>query len=190
MTETLGGVIKRAVDVLKTDRLELLPITRALVDAVVDGRRDEAEAICRAKFPDIWPGRALVERAFTCPLEKLREDPASWLWGARVLVSRGEGPRCVVGSVVLDGKPNPNTGSVEVAYGIDGAYQGRGFATEGTRAVVEWALAQEEVKRVTASTFPWHMASLRVLTKIGMHEIGTRETEMFGDLVVYARDHS
>ena len=174
------------MDVLATDRLELLPITRSLVDAVVDGRRADAEAICNAKFPDIWPGRTLVERAFACPLDKLREDPDSWLWGARVLVSRN-GPRCVVGSVVLDGKPNPETGSCEVAYGIDGAYQGRGFATEGTRAVVEWALAQREVKRVTASTFPWHVASLNVLKKIGMHEIGTRETEMFGDLVVYAK---
>jgi RimJ/RimL family protein N-acetyltransferase len=190
LTKALGGVIKRAVDVLRTDRLELLPITRALVDAVVDGRRDDAETICSAKFPDIWPGRALVERAFTCPLEKLREDPASWLWGARVLVSREENARRVVGSVVLDGRPNPNTRTVEVAYGIDGAFQGRGYATEGTRAVVEWALEQEEVLRVTASTFPWHVASLKVLRKIGMHEIGTRETEMFGDLVVYAREHS
>ena len=88
---------------------------------------------------------------------------------------------------MLDGKPNPQTHSVEVAYGIDGAWQGQGFATEGTRAVVEWALAQDVVTRVTASTFPWHSASLRVLRKIGMEEIGTRETEMFGDLVVYAR---
>ncbi len=174
------------MDVLVTDRLELLPITRALVDAVVEGKRADAEDICRARFPEIWPGRALVERAFACPLDKLREDPQSWLWGARVLVSRG-GPRCVVGSVVLDGKPNPETGSVEVAYGIDGAHQGHGYATEGTRAVVEWALGQREVNRVTASTFPWHSASLRVLRKVGMEEIGTRETEMFGDLVVYAR---
>jgi len=181
MVESIG-----AVSALLTERLELLPITRALVDAVVDGRRADAEAICNARFPEIWPGRTLVERAFSCPLDKLREDPESWLWGARVLVTRS-GERLVVGSVVLDGKPDPTRGSVEVAYGIDGKYQGRGYATEGTDAVVRWALDQNVVKRVTASTFPWHVASRRVLTKIGMHEVGTRETEMFGDLVVYAK---
>jgi RimJ/RimL family protein N-acetyltransferase len=174
------------VGALFTDRLELLPITRALVDAVVEGRRADAEAICRARFPDIWPGRALVERAFACPLGKLREDPESWLWGARVLVTRGD-DRMVVGSVVLDGRPNGRD-AVEIAYGIDGKFQGRGYATEGTSAVVAWALDQPDIKRVTASTFPWHKASLRVLEKIGMREIGTRETEMFGDLVVYAKD--
>jgi RimJ/RimL family protein N-acetyltransferase len=176
------------VDVLYTDRLELLPITRELVDAVLEGHRDVAEAICRARFPDVWPGRALVERAFPCPLEKLREDPDAWLWGARVLVTR-DALRQVVGSVVLDGRPDP-TGTVEVAYGVDGAWQGHGFATEGTNAVVRWALMQPAVGRVTASTFPWHESSLRVLRKIGMHEVGTRETELFGDLVVYAKDRA
>lgn len=176
------------MDVLYSERLELQPITRALVDAVLDGRRDVAEAICRARFPGAWPGRVLVERAFPCPLEKLREDPEAWLWGARVLVTRDES-RQVVGSVVLDGRPDP-TGSVEVAYGVDGAYQGRGFATEGTQAVVRWALMQANVGRVTASTFPWHQASRRVLQKIGMREVGTRETELFGDLVVYAKDRT
>lgn len=173
------------VDVLYTDRLELAPITRALVDAVLDGRRDTAESLVRARFPDVWPGRALVERAFPCPLEKLREDPDAWLWGARVLVTRKD--RQVVGSVVLDGRPDPS-GTVEIAYGVDGAWQGCGFATEGTHAVVRWALAQPDVGRVTASTFPWHESSLRVLRKIGMRPVGTRETELFGDLVVYARE--
>lgn len=174
------------MDLLVTDRLELLPITRALVDAVVDGRRADAEDLCRARFPEVWPGRVLVERAFACPLEKLQQDPESWLWGARVLVTR-HGHRRVVGSVVLDGRPDPGARSVEVAYGVDAAFQGQGFATEGTRAVVEWALAQRDVERVLASTFPWHAASLRVMRKLGMREVGTRETELFGELVVYAR---
>jgi ribosomal-protein-alanine N-acetyltransferase len=174
------------MDRIVTDRLELVPITRALVDAVLAERREEAEAICGGKFPAMWPGRVLVERAFACPLEKLTQDPESWLWGARVLVTRVGGERRVVGSVILNGRPDGD-GQVEVAYGVDGDHQGRGFATEGTDAVVRWALEQPEVLRVTASTFPWHVASRRVLTKIGMREIGTRETELFGDLVVYAK---
>ena len=110
------------MDSLTTDRLELVPITRALVEAVLAEDRPTAERLVAAKFPRTWPGKALVERAFACPLEKLREDPDSWLWGARVLVTRDK--REVVGSVVLNGRPD-ETGSVEVGYGV--LYSSRRF---------------------------------------------------------------
>src|SRR4051812_10762508 len=134
------------MSVLYTDRLELLPITLEMVEAVMEGRRDDAESLAGVRFPDEWPGRALVERAFACPLGRLRDDPASYLWGGRLLVARASatlnGERVVVGSVVLDGKPDAS-GTVEIGYGIEARSQGMGYATEGTRAVVEWALAQE-----------------------------------------------
>jgi RimJ/RimL family protein N-acetyltransferase len=178
------------VDRILTPRLELLPITRDLVEAVIAGDRPGAERLVGARFPDLWPGRALVERAFACPLEKLRHDPAAWLWGARVLVSRtdvGEGEEpLVVGSVVLNGRPN-DEGIVEIAYGVDEKFQGKGYATEGTQAVVSWALEQREVARVQACTFQWHRSSQRVLEKVGMRHVGYRETDMFGDLCVYER---
>ena len=172
---------------LQTERLTLVPITRELVEAVLetDPRigREIAEKLVGAKFPELWPGRALVERAFSCPIEKLRREPDAWLWGARVLVSKND--NVVVGSVVLNGRPED--GVVEVAYGVDEAWQGRGFATEGTRAVVTWALDQRDVARVQACTFPWHTASQKVLERIGMHKIGVRETDMSGDLLLYER---
>src|SRR5688572_19794273 len=61
-----------------TDRLELLPITLEMVEAVLAGRREDAESLAGVRFPEAWPGRALVERAFACPLGRLREDPASY----------------------------------------------------------------------------------------------------------------
>ncbi len=180
------------MSVLYTDRLELLPITLPMVEAVLDGRREEAESLAGVSFPAEWPGRALVERAFACPLARLRDDPASYLWGGRLLVARASasasGQRVVVGSVVLDGKPDAS-GTVEIGYGIEGRSQGMGYATEGTRAVVDWALAQINVARVTAATLPWHVASRRVIEKVGMHEAGTREHEMFGDLLIYEKTH-
>jgi len=168
---------------LRTHRLILVPITRDLVEAVLAADRVEAERIVGARFPDLWPGRALVERAFSCPVEKIRREPDAWLWGARVLVTKDE--NLVVGSVVLNGRPDG--GVVEVAYGVDEAFQGKGYATEGTRAVVGWALDQREVARVQACTFPWHVASQKVLEKCGMQRAGFRETDMFGDLLLYEK---
>jgi ribosomal-protein-alanine N-acetyltransferase len=171
---------------LRTARLELVPITLPIVEAVMLGRRADAEALVRASLPEAWPGRALVERAFTASLERIAADPETRLWGDRVMVLEQLGERRVVGSVVFHGAPDER-GSVEVAYGVEEASQGRGFATEGTLACVEWALADPRVRVVCATTPTWHMASRRVLEKIGMRQVGVREHEMMGELLEFER---
>lgn len=173
------------MSVLLTPRLELLPITLPIVEAVLAGRREEVERIASARLPEAWPGRALVERAFSASLERIRADPEVRLWGDRLMITR-LGERRIVGSVVFHGKPGPD-GVTEVGYGVEAASQGQGFATEGTRAAVDWALAQQGVVAITASTFPWHAASVRVLEKIGMRRIGTKEHDVLGEMWVFER---
>jgi [ribosomal protein S5]-alanine N-acetyltransferase len=170
---------------LRTARLELEPISLAMVEAVMTGRRDDAERIAEALVPKTWPNRALIERAFTASIEEIRADPATRLWGDRLMIERSErGERRVVGSIVFHGHPGAD-GIAEIAYGVEEGSQGRGLATEATRACVEWALAQEGVVAVRATTLPWHAASLRVMTKLGMVHFGTRDHETLGELVVY-----
>jgi RimJ/RimL family protein N-acetyltransferase len=174
------------VQPLSTPRLILVPITLPLVEAVWAGRRDDAEAILGARFPSEWPGRALVERAFCCPIERLREDPASTLWGGRVMILRGDAP-AVVGSVITSGSPDER-GKVSVGYGVEASSQGKGFATEAVASVVEWSLAQPSVEQVTATTFPWNTPSLRVIDKVGMRFTERAEHDMLGEMWVFARD--
>jgi RimJ/RimL family protein N-acetyltransferase len=101
------------------------------------------------------------------------------------MIERGpEGERRVVGSIVFHGRPGAD-GIAEVAYGVEEGSQGRGFATEATRACIAWALAQEGVLAVTATTLPWHTPSLKVMAKLGMTHVGTREHETLGELVVF-----
>jgi RimJ/RimL family protein N-acetyltransferase len=94
------------------------------------------------------------------------------------------GERRVVGSVVFHGRPGPD-GIAEVAYGVEETSRSQGIATEATSACVRWALAQEGVVAVRATTFPWHLASLRVIQKMGMSKVGTREHELLGELHVF-----
>jgi [ribosomal protein S5]-alanine N-acetyltransferase len=171
---------------LTTDRLELTPVTLAMLEAVIRGDRLEAEALSGAQFPEAWPGRALVERAFSSPLDRLRDDPQAFLWGTRLMLTREERGRVVVGSVVLNGQPDA-TGTVEIGYGVEGKSQGMGYATEGSRAVLQWALDQPSVRRVIATTPSWHRASLRVIEKLGMQPAGTLDHEMLGELLVFER---
>lgn len=171
---------------LLTDRLELVPMTLAIVEAVMAGRREEAEAHLSAPLPAAWPGRALIERAFSASIERIREDPLTRLWGDRVMIAR-LGPRRVIGSVVFHGAPGED-GIVEVAYGVEQESQQQGYATEATSASVEWALSQPGVRAVRATTPTWHRPSRRVLEKCGFLLVGSRESEsMLGELLELER---
>lgn len=170
---------------LQTERLILEPITLPVVEAVMCGDRAAAEAVLDARLPEAWPGSALIERAFVASLEAIRDNPDKRLWGDRVMIARGE-QRVVVGSVVFHGAPDEE-GVCEIAYGVEQASQRLGYATEAVRASVEWALAQPGVRAVRATTPPWHLASRRVLEKVGMQIIGTRDHELLGELLGYER---
>jgi [ribosomal protein S5]-alanine N-acetyltransferase len=172
---------------LRTPRLELVPMTVAIVEAVMRGRRDDAERLVGARMPVRWPNRELIERAFTASLEAITADPTVRLWGDRVMIVRpSDGEPRVVGSVVFHGLPGDD-GVAEIAYGVEEASQGQGYATEAVRASVEWALGHANVCAVQAATFGWHRPSVRVIEKVGMVHVGTREHETMGELLVYER---
>lgn len=170
---------------LHTERLVMVPMTVAIVEHMLEGRREEAEAALDARLPDEWPGRALVERAFCADLSAIRANPSFRLWGDRVMITR-HGPRRVVGSVVFHGGPDAE-GVVEVGYGVEKESQCLGFASEGTRAAIEWALAHESVRAVRACTPSWHLASRRVLERVGMSLVGSHDHDMLGELLEYER---
>lgn len=169
---------------LRTARLDLVPITLALVEAVLEGRRGDAETLLGATLPSAWPGRALVERAFYAELESIRRDPSVRLWGDRVMITREERPRAV-GSVVFHGAPDEE-GAVEIAYGVEEDSQRFGYATEAVLASVVWALEQPEVRIIRAATPPWHLGSQRVLEKCGLRRCGVRESPI-GELEEWER---
>ncbi len=168
---------------LVTDRLRLVPITLEAIEAVLDHDKARAEAIVGATFPRSWPNDQLVGQGFPFSREALRANPEVRLWGDSLVVLRDE-PR-VVGSVVFHG--HPSDGVAEVAYGIAENCRRNGYAIEATAAAVEWALAQEGIGAVQATTFPWHAASLAVIRGLGMQQIGTREHDTLGELLLFER---
>jgi RimJ/RimL family protein N-acetyltransferase len=60
-------------------------------------------------------------------------------------------------------------------------------ATEATAACVEWALAESGICAVQATTFPWHLASLAVIRKVGISLVTTRAHDTLGELLVFER---
>ena len=182
---------------LTTERLRLVPIDLAMIEGVMRRDRAAAEAALEAalraaevhfdacaRFPDQWPNEELVARAFPFSLDTIRADPTTRLWGDSLILTLDRAPR-VVGSVVFKGRPAD--GVAEVADGVEDNSRGQGLATEATRACVEWALQQAGIGAVQATTFPWHYASLGVIRKVGMVPCGTREHDVFGELLIFER---
>ncbi len=57
----------------------------------------------------------------------------------------------------------------ELGYRLRRSAWGRGYATEGSRALVDMAFERLGVERVLAETMAVHVASRRVMEKAGMH---------------------
>ncbi|MEV6885865.1 GNAT family N-acetyltransferase [Streptomyces sp. NPDC051135] len=85
-------------------------------------------------------------------------------WGVFVLVRRADGH--AVGGMGFHGAPDED-GRVEIGYDLVEAARGRGYATEGVRALSAWALAREEVTSVCATTDRENTASQAVLARAG-----------------------
>jgi RimJ/RimL family protein N-acetyltransferase len=56
----------------------------------------------------------------------------------------------------------------EIGYSILPPYEGRGFATEGARALIEYLRGDGRIESVIAHTFPSLPGSIRVMEKCGM----------------------
>lgn len=166
----------------RTERLELVPITVEMVEAIFRDDRHACEQLAGASMPEAWPGKALVERAFSTSLESIRADPDRLLWGDHLVLDPRE--RRIVGSVVFHGRPDDG-GCTEVGYGIEAASQGHGYATEAVASVVDWAF-EAGATCLFAATPPWHTASIRVLEKCGFERAGTRD-HAFVELLLFER---
>jgi ribosomal-protein-alanine N-acetyltransferase len=104
-------------------------------------------------------------------------------WLARVRASTSADPwtctfnivqRCsntVIGKCGYKGPPGRD-GAVEIAYGVDAEYQGRGYASEAAQALVAQAFSTGLVRTVRAHTLLEVNASTRVLTKCGFERVG------------------
>lgn len=96
------------------------------------------------------------------------KEPSAWIHGFSAY-DRASGDR--VGSGGFKGPPAD--GEVEIAYGIDEPFRGRGFATTVATALTKYAFGQSgDVTKVIAHTLPETNASTRVLSKCGFTSVG------------------
>jgi ribosomal-protein-alanine N-acetyltransferase len=111
--------------------------------------------------------RAQVSPAWLAMLEE-SDIPSVWIVGFfMTLEATGEG----VGSCGFAGPPDSG-GVVELAYAVDQAHRGQGYATEAADALARFALAAGGVSAVRAHTLDDCGASAKVLTRCGFAKLG------------------
>lgn len=62
----------------------------------------------------------------------------------------------------------PETGETEVGYLYSHAHWGKGYATEGAKAALEWGFQEFPLQQIIGLTHPENIASQRVLLKCGL----------------------
>ncbi|MEU5683783.1 GNAT family N-acetyltransferase [Streptomyces venezuelae] len=143
----------------RTDRLDLVPLRVEHADEMaavlgdpalhtfIGGAPDDVEAL-RARYRRMLAGSP---------------DPGvSWCnW---VLRLRAEDRPGLVGTVQATVTPE---GLAEIAWVVGTPWQGRGFASEAARGLVEW-LARRHVRTVVAHVHPDHAASAAVARSAGL----------------------
>jgi RimJ/RimL family protein N-acetyltransferase len=97
-------------------------------------------------------------------LRALRADARQLPWRIRLIVERSS--NIVVGSINLKGAPDA-VGDVEIGWGLNEEYRGKGYATEAAAAVVRWAFEQPGVRSIGATVPEDNDASQRVARRLG-----------------------
>lgn len=63
---------------------------------------------------------------------------------------------------------------VEILYAISDSYQGKGYATEASKALIQWVFDNVEIISLSAIVKPENIASKTVIEKLGFEYIDSR----------------
>ncbi|MFE3603287.1 GNAT family N-acetyltransferase [Streptomyces sp. NPDC059142] len=154
--------------VLETGRLRLRPFTD-----------DEAE-VARVVALDNDPGvRRFIDGGRPVSPDTVRRTTLPRLLGPGFRAAEERATGEWLGWFCLEPRPGPGPGdgpdwrAPELGYRLRRAAWGRGYATEGARALVRTAFTVLGAERVTAQTMTVNTGSRRVLEKAGLRYLHT-----------------
>jgi len=161
------------MDGIFTERLILLPLTQTQLELGLEDvskLEDKLGIVIARDFIT-----EVVWRAIRMKVEKMRRaKPSTHAWFTYWLIVIREKN---IGAGMLGFKGYPNAqDSTEIGYGIDPAYQNKGYMTEAVRALIDWAFSHPFCKEITA-TEVYNPASRRLLEKLGATQ--TEDNEKF-----------
>lgn len=170
---------------IRTERLELVSMSLAFMQALAAGHEDAAAHEMGATLPQGM--REDLANFLSYRIPDLEADAGSQPWLGRSMVwTHADGRREVIGTIGFHSPPD-DTGRVEIGYRVEPPYRRRGIATECIRALLAWAESRG-IHRFRASVAPDNVASLAIIGSFGFHQVGVQMDEIDGEELVFHLD--
>ncbi|MGZ8392204.1 MAG: GNAT family N-acetyltransferase, partial [Gemmatimonadales bacterium] len=112
-----------AARTLRTERLELVPLSADAIDALLAGDAPRLRTLAGAEFADPVGPPPYMAESLPVVQERLRKNPAEAEWWNWLVVRQDNAE--AVGSVAFGGRPDP-AGSVLIGYAMYPAREGSG----------------------------------------------------------------
>lgn len=162
------------MDIIYSPQLDLIALSSDFLQASIKGDLELASQLINLAIPKDWlEAKPVMEFR----LAQLRENPALEPWLLRAVGLREM--RTMIGFLGFHTRPgaeylNPYApGGVEFGYTIFPPYRKKGYASEATQALMDWAMSEHGVKRFVVSISPTNEPSLRLAQKFGFRKVGT-----------------
>ena len=172
---------------ITSDRLELILLSPQAIDALLEGRRADAERELDAAIPADWPDEH--DAGFLRYRQRqLERAPQAEPWLVRAVILR-DPDRTMIGHAGFHGQPGINgkqdAEAVELGYTIFEPHRGHGYATEAAQALMDWASAEKGIRRFIASVSPENDPRSRSSSKLGFVQTGEQWDEEDGLELVF-----
>jgi ribosomal-protein-alanine N-acetyltransferase len=167
---------------LHTARLELIAASAAAVSLELQDVGQFVTTL-NVPMPASWPAPLNDESSQRWYLDMLHRDPNAVGWGLWYVIRR-QPRRELIGVAGFKGRPA--AGSCELGYSVLPGFQGHGYATEASCALIAWAFTHGDMERVLAETLPNLVDSIRVMEKCHMRLVGDGNPEDGQRTVRYA----
>ena len=159
---------------LETPRLLLIPYTKEICKQLENGDYNCIEKL-NIKAGKGWPDADFLETLpkITKNLSKVDSPTGFESW----MIVRKDS-RELIGDAGFKGF-NSILKSCDVGYGILESHRKQGFAKEATQILVEWALSNTFVEKVTAACYKENIASQKLLLSLHFKQESEDEKMLF-----------
>jgi [ribosomal protein S5]-alanine N-acetyltransferase len=166
---------------IRTDRLDLIPMTPAFLRASLNGDLAEAERHVGLTLPKRWPD---IQAVLALRLEQLESDPTLQPWLLRAIGHRNN--REMVGHIGFHSSPGADylaqwsAGGAEFGFAIFPPHRRKGYAREASLALMQWARDVHDVTSFVVTISPSNVASLALASGLGFVRVGAHVDEVDG----------
>jgi RimJ/RimL family protein N-acetyltransferase len=173
--------MNRVAAAIRTDRLDLIPMTPAFLRASLGGDLAEAERHVGLTLPKTWPESQTV---LALRLEQLESNPMLQPWLLRAIGLRSN--REMVGYIGFHTSPGADyleqwsPGGAEFGFTIFPPHRRKGYAREASLALMQWARDVHDVTSFVLTISPSNRASLALALGLGFIRVGAHVDEVDG----------